>query len=131
MDNIELSRYRLARAEETLIVAKELYANKHYKDAINRSYYAAFFAMRAVFALQNTDFKKHKTLLGNFNKEYISTGKLPKECGRGIHMLALIREASDYDDFFVVSQEECEEQIRFVEKLVKDIEKFMVTQWNS
>ena len=46
-------------------------------------------------------------------------------------MLALIREASDYDDFFVVSQEECEEQIRFVEKLVKDIEKFMVTQWNS
>ncbi len=26
-------------------------------------------------------------------------------------MLALIREASDYDDFFVVSQEECEEQI--------------------
>ena len=25
MDNIELSRYRLARAEETLIVAKELY----------------------------------------------------------------------------------------------------------
>ena len=121
MDNIELSRYRLARAEETLIVAKELYANKHYKDAINRSYYAAFFAMRAVFALQNTDFKKHKTLLG----------KLPKECGRGIHMLALIREASDYDDFFVVSQEECEEQIRFVEKLVKDIKNFMVTQWNS
>ena len=36
-----------------------------------------------------------------------------------------------YDDFFVVSQEECEEQIRFVEKLVKDIKKFMVTQWNS
>ena len=131
MDNIELSRYRLARAEETLIVAKELYTNKHYKDAINRSYYAAFFAMRAVFALQNTDFKRHKTLLGNFNKEYISTGKLPKEYGRGIHMLALIREASDYDDFFVVSQEECEEQIRFVEKLVKDIKKFMVTQWDS
>ena len=70
MDNIELSRYRLARAEETLIVAKELYTNKHYKDAINHSYYAAFFAMRAVFALQNTDLKKHKTLLGNFNKEY-------------------------------------------------------------
>lgn len=83
MDNIELSRYRLARAEETLIVAKELYTNKHYKDAINRSYYAAFFAMRAVFALQNTDFKKHKTLLGNFNKEYISTGKLPKNVAEG------------------------------------------------
>lgn len=55
MDNIELSRYRLARAEETLIVAKELYTNKHYKNAINPSYYAFFFAMRAVFALQNTD----------------------------------------------------------------------------
>lgn len=56
LDNIELSRYRLARAEETLIVAKELYTNKHYKNAINPSYYAFFFfAMRAVFALQNTD----------------------------------------------------------------------------
>lgn len=51
MDNIELSRYRLDRAEETLIVAKELYTNKHYKDAINRSYYAAFFCNESCICL--------------------------------------------------------------------------------
>lgn len=83
MDNIELSRYRLARAEETLIVAKELYTNKHYKDAINRSYYAAFFAMRAVFALQNTDFKKQKHYWEILIKNIFLLENYPKNVAEG------------------------------------------------
>ena len=47
MDNelLELLKYRYDRAVETLEVAKELFKNGKFKDANNRSYYAAYYAM--------------------------------------------------------------------------------------
>lgn len=53
----ELLRYRYERAVETLEVAKELFANGKYKDANNRSYYAVFYAVRAVYTIQGVDLK--------------------------------------------------------------------------
>ena len=43
-----------------------------YKDSINRSYYAAFYAVKAVLALSTTDFKRHKDVMGYCNKEYVA-----------------------------------------------------------
>lgn len=48
---LELLKYRYDRAVETLEVAKELFKNDKFKDANNRSYYAAYYAMRAVYTL--------------------------------------------------------------------------------
>ena len=64
----ELATYRLNRAFETLEVAKTLLVNGKYKDANNRSYYAVFYGIKAVYALEGRDFKKHKTLLTSFIK---------------------------------------------------------------
>lgn len=47
----ELATYRLNRAFETLEVAKTLLVNGKYKDANNRSYYAVFYGIKAVYAL--------------------------------------------------------------------------------
>ena len=70
--------YRLNRAWETLEVAKKLFAEGKYKDANNRSYYAAFYGIKAIYALKGQDFKKHKTLLANFNKEFVATQIFPR-----------------------------------------------------
>lgn len=43
---------------------------KHYKDAINRSYYASFYAIKAVLAMEKIDFKRHKDVMAYFNKTY-------------------------------------------------------------
>ena len=56
-ENIEnLSGYRLTTAKERLQSAKALIQIGDYKTAANRSYYAAFSAMRAVLALDGLDF---------------------------------------------------------------------------
>lgn len=125
MDNIQqgLAIYRLNRAVETVEIAKELYLNSHFKDAINRSYYAVFFAIRGLFALRGIDFKKHKTLLGKFNADYVATGIFSKDIGRGLHILAQVRESSDYDDFFIVSKEQCWGQIQYAEIVIREISK--------
>ena len=44
----DLCIYRLEKAEETIKSSKLCMDNKFFKDSINRSYYAAFYAVKAV-----------------------------------------------------------------------------------
>ena len=60
---LDLSKYRLKQAEESFEVAQDCLRNNHYKDAVNRSYYAAFYAVKAVLALDQVDFKRHKDVM--------------------------------------------------------------------
>lgn len=122
----ELCLYRMKRAKETLQVAMECYDNKHYMDAMNRSYYAAFYAVKAVLALEETDFKRHKDVIAYFNKIYVASGKIERDLGRNLGRLQQKREKSDYDDFYVVSAEEAKEQVCFVTKLLECIENTFV-----
>lgn len=129
MDNkkMELSQYRMNRAQETLQVAKECYQNQHYRDAMNRSYYAAFYGVKAVLALDEVDFKRHKDVISYFNKSYVATGKFEKSFGRNLGKLQQKREKSDYDDFYVVSSEEAKEQIDFAAQLLEYIKQFFAS----
>ena len=130
MDNelLELLKYRYARAIETLEVAKELFKNGKFKDVNNRSYYAAYYAMRAVYTLRGKDFKKHKTLLSEFNKEFVASEIFPRTLGRKISMLALIREQSDYNDFYIASSAESQQQVEIAEELIKLVKEYLKKQ---
>lgn len=59
----DLSRYRLREAQDSLRVAEHCLREELYKDSINRSYYSAFYAVKAVLALGTVDFKRHKDVL--------------------------------------------------------------------
>lgn len=121
-----LSRYRMEQAEETLEVAKDCYKNAHYKDSINRSYYAAFYAVKSVLALGKVDFKRHKDVIAYFNKNYVATGVFKREIGRGLGRIQQKREKSDYDDFYIASVEEAEEQICVASNTISEIKAFLI-----
>ena len=121
----ELLKYRFDRAVETLEVAKELYASGKFRDCNNRSYYAAFYAIKAIYTIRGVDFKKHKTLLANFNKEYVATEIFPREIGRKISTLALIREQSDYNDFYMASKQESQQQVEIAEELITLVREYL------
>lgn len=125
---IELLKYRFERAVETLEVAKELFNNGRYRDANNRSYYAAYYAMKAVYTIQGQDFKKHKTLIASFNKEFVATEIFPRYIGKKISTLALIREQSDYNDFYVASKLESKQQIEIAEELVSLVREYLLSK---
>ena len=117
----DLCNYRIDQAKETINVAKLCFENGHYKDAINRAYYAAFYAVKAVLALDNIDFKRHKDVVATFNRDYIASGMYEKEIGRLLSRLQKKIENSDYDDFYIASKEEAEDQIKFAEQIVISI----------
>lgn len=123
--NKDLSQYRLSNASETLEVANDCFDNGHYRDAINRSYYAAFYAAKAILALEEIDFKRHKDVIAYFNKEYVATEKIPKDIGKKLARLQQKREKSDYDDFFIASQDEAFSQIEAAKDIINAVTEYL------
>jgi len=122
---ITLAFYRLERAKEDLLDAELLYANKRYKSANNRAYYSMFHTMRAVLALEQKDFKKHKTVVSYFNEHYVKTEIFPKILGKKIANATRTREDSDYDDEFIVSPENTVAQIQTARDVIDLIENYL------
>ena len=108
MDNLIL--YRLSSAQEKLTSAKLLLEAGLYKDSIGRSYYAIFSAIRAVLAIRQVDFSKHAGVIAYFQKEFIKTDIFDKKYSKYLQQSFQIRNSCDYDDFFIVSKQDAEEQ---------------------
>ena len=68
---VDLCKYRMNNAKDTLDTAKLCMEHQHYRDTVNRCYYAAFYAVKAVLALEEIDFKRHKDAIAHFNKNYV------------------------------------------------------------
>ena len=123
--DIELSKYRYSLAKQTYNNAKMCFDNGFYRDCINRSYYAVFYAIRAVLALDSIDFKRHKDVVAYFNKEFVAQGKFPGEMGRRLARLKMKREESDYSDFFIASADEAQTQLQSVEYIFPLIREYL------
>lgn len=120
----ELSKHRLEQAKEDLVASKALYDLRLYKSANNRAYYSIFHSIKSVLALEPIDFKRHKDVISYFNKNYIHTEIFPKNMGRRISYASKIREDSDYDDEFIVREEDTIAQIKTAEDLIKLVENY-------
>lgn len=103
-------QYRLNNAKEKLESARLLLDAGKYRDSISRSYYAIFTAVRAVLAHNKVDFSKHSGVIAYFQKEYIKTGKFEVKYSRYLQTAFQIRNNCDYDDFFMASKQDAEEQ---------------------
>lgn len=128
---ITLSNYRLEQAKENLEEATVLFENNKYKGASNRAYYSIFHAVKAVLAIEQTDFKKHSSVIAYFNKEYISKDIFPKELGKRVSEARFYREKSDYVDFYIITKEECNLQIETAKMAIDLVSKYIDKKINK
>ena len=122
---IDLCIYRMRSAIETLGVSALCLESQHYKDSINRSYYAAFYAVKAVLALEEVDFKRHKDAVAYFNKTYVATDIFSREIGKKLGRLKQERETSDYDDFYIASAADATEQYAAAEFIITEVKQYL------
>ena len=122
---VDLCIYRMRSAIETLGVSALCLESQHYKDSINRSYYAAFYAVKAVLALEEVDFKRHKDAVAYFNKTYVATDIFQREIGKKLGRLKQERETSDYDDFYIASAADATEQYAAAEFIITEVKKYL------
>ena len=121
----DLVSYRLISAKDKLISAKVLFEAGQYKDSIGRSYYAIFSAIRAVLAIDNVDFSKHSGVIAYFQKEYIKTEIFEKKYAKYLQQAFQIRNSCDYDDFFIVSKQDAEDQYKRATEIITVIERYI------
>lgn len=121
----DVANYKLEQAKDDLDTAMLVFEAKKYKAANNRAYYSCFRAIGAVLALEPIAFKRHKDTLAYFNKNYVHTEIFPKEIGRKIAKLEVIRHKSDYDDFYIASKDEAEQQINVAREVTALVEHYL------
>lgn len=124
----ELSQYRLERSEAMLLSAKRDFEAQDYTSANNRAYYCIFHAMRAVLALDNVDFKKHSAVIARFGQDYLKTDRIDRSFGTLIATASLIRNRSDYEDFYICSIEETEQLLNGAGQLMNAVKEFLAQQ---
>lgn len=122
---VSLSKYRLEQASEFLNSAMKNLEIDELKTANNRAYYCVFHSMRAVLALDGEDFKKHSGVISYFRENYIKTKIFNRECSDIVSSTSLIRNKSDYDDFYVASRQETKEQVENARVFFNNIKTYL------
>lgn len=84
--------------------------------------------MRAVNAIDLYDSSKHSGVIAHFNQRYVKTGAFSKEVSKIIRSSSEMREQADYEDFFIASKTDAEEQLEKAKQFVEYIENFLKEQ---
>lgn len=113
----DLAIVRLERTEELLEEAKVLLDNDSYKSANNRAFYCVEKCLKALLATKRVQAQTHNGCLKQFNLLFIhqGDGMFTTADYSIVSQMEQIRNASDYDDFFVASKSETISQINNAE----------------
>ena len=124
----DLSKARFDRARDCLHTAKVNREISDYRAAANRSYYDIFHSMRAVLALEEIDMSKHSGVMAEFRKRYLKTELLDRNLSAIITQAFEVRNASDYDDFYIVAKEDVDQQIDNAIQFMRTIGNYLIAQ---
>jgi uncharacterized protein (UPF0332 family) len=100
-----LSAYRLQRAKETLLEADALIAGEFYNAAVNRLYYACYYAVIALLIKNNITAQTHQGVRQMFSLHFIVTGKILQHYSSFYSRLFNDRISGDYDDYVLYDAE--------------------------
>ena len=124
-EKIELSKARLERAQEFLKASIDNADNGNYLTSVNRSYYAAYFAIRALLILEHIEMVKHSGNISEYRRHYIKAGIFKKEFSGYLSSLFQCRQDSDYDPMFVITKNEVLTQLEHAKEIVSEIAAYL------
>lgn len=117
--------YRIEQAQETLREAQILLDEEKARGALNRAYYAMFYALLAVLATQRLGTSKHGSAISLFDRAFVKTGLFPRELSRALHLAFERRLTHDYGEMVVMTREMAEETLQDARRFVAAIETYL------
>lgn len=119
---------RFDRAKELYVEAKQLTDMDCYKSANNRAFYSIEKCIKALLATKQMDVETHNGAVSQFNLLFIhqEKGYFTKADYQKIAKADRIRNASDYDDFYIVNKEETRELLEFARDFLDKTEKYII-----
>ena len=84
----------------------------------SRSYYAAFYAVSAIFALAGKEFSKHSQVHAAVHRDLVKTGQWAAKMGEDYSYLLRLRETGDYGGGTHVTADEAKEAIAVAKRIL-------------
>lgn len=120
-----LAAHRLQLAKQTLEDAQLLAKADRLRSAVNRAYYAAFYAVRAVLATKRLDSRKHSGVLSLFDTHFVLEDKFSRDIGRKFHELFEARMTSDYRDLVQLETNQVNSLVEAASEIVQYVELYL------
>ena len=118
-----LIEYRLAQADESLKASRVLIKEGLLRPCINRAYYAMFYSVLALLAIDKKETSRHSGAISLFDKEFVKEGIFKKDFSRWLHDAFDLRQRSDYAPDYQVTREEAKKVTEHAEKFVEEVKK--------
>lgn len=99
-----LIAYRISKAKETVQEINILIENELWNTAVNRLYYACYYAVIALLVKYDLQAQTHAGVRKMFGLHFVKSGIISKELGKFYTEIFDLRQTGDYDDYIDFSR---------------------------
>jgi uncharacterized protein (UPF0332 family) len=113
---------RLQRAHETILEAKSIIKLGYWRLAVNRLYYACYYAASALLIKNNHTAHTHAGVINQLGMHFVTKGVIGMEQGKFLKVLFELRQSSDYSLWFSIEETNVIPLVEPAEKFIAEIE---------
>jgi len=121
-DKRTLSETRMAKAKEFLADARATFDGGRYRTSVNRAYYAALNAVRAILILEGANPETHEGAVTLLSLRFVKSRILPVDIIKKFKILLSRRTDVDYGDFDTIDAKDSEDSLRDAEVIIETID---------
>lgn len=121
-------RIYMERAREMLDVAALNWREGYYGSAINRAYYAIFYAANGLLATQGLARSKHSGVVAAFRQHFVKSGKIEGGYSRIYERVMDDRQLTDYDVEASMDSDRARTDLDDAQRLVDRVEALLQTE---
>ena len=130
-DREEMVLYRIQKSRETINEIEVLVRNKFWSTAINRIYYACYYAVSALLLRNGLTPQSHSGTRQMFGLHFIKSGIISKDFGKFYSDIFDMRHSGDYDDFIDYTKEDVMDVWGPANALISEIERILINSNHS
>ena len=121
-DKKVISDTRMEKSREFLLDARATFEGRRYRTSVNRAYYAALNAVRAILILEGANPETHDGAVMLLSLRFVKPGVLPVDVMKKFKTLLSRRTDVDYGDFDTIGAAEAEDSLRSAEEIIELID---------
>ncbi len=126
-EKANLVKYRIAKANETLNEIESHIQNDLLNTAVNRLYYACFYAVIALLTDNDIYTKTHSGTRQMFGLHFIKPGIISEASGSFYKEIFDTRQIGDYEDYIVFEKEKVLALLEPARIFIEEIEQILST----
>jgi uncharacterized protein (UPF0332 family) len=112
-------------AQQMLQVADHNLADGFYASAVNRAYYAIFYAANALLATKGLSRSKHSAVIATFRQHFIKPGPIEDEYSDIYGRVMANRHVSDYEIQLTIEPNVAHDDLRRAQRFVERVKRHL------